>query len=115
MRFLSNSNFPVETYVNNYNFESMDKNLNEEKLKYVSVHSEYLTIPAVTVFWRESGQPRAITQSPGRSVLEIPSFAVGSGVEDLIFTIAISEWRSASKTVPWYDRPSCKVTSTCKS
>lgn len=71
----------------------------------------YLTIPAVTVFWRVKGQPNATTQSPGRSLLEVPNFAVGNGVFELIFTIAMSECRSAFTTVPSYVRPSCKLTS----
>lgn len=72
----------------------------------------YLTIPAVIVCWRERGQPIATTQSPGSSLHEEPSFADGSGVLDVIFTIAISECKSAFTTVPTNVRPSCKVTST---
>ena len=72
-----------------------------------------LTIPAVTVFWRESGQPKATTQSPGWSLDDDPSLAAGNGVLDLIFTTAMSEWRSALRTTPSNSRPSCKVTLTC--
>lgn len=78
------------------------------------IQGKYLTIPAVIVFWSVIGHPRATTQSPGRSLPELPSFADGSGVLDLIFTIAISECKSAFTTVPINARPSCKVTSTCQ-
>lgn len=77
------------------------------------IESIYLTIPAVIVFCRERGQPKATTQSPGRSLHDDPSFAAGNGVLDLIFMTAMSECKSAFNTVPSKVRPSCKVTSTC--
>lgn len=48
-------------------------------------------MPAVIVFCRESGQPKATTQSPGRSLFDNPSFAAAKGVLDVIFTTAMSE------------------------
>jgi hypothetical protein len=48
------------------------------------------TIPAVTVFWRDRGHTKAITKSPGRSLLEEPSFAAGNGTFVLILTTATS-------------------------
>lgn len=70
-------------------------------------------MPDVIVFCRERGQPRARTQSPGRSLDDDPNFTAGKGVLDLIFSKAISECKSTLTTVPSNSRPSCKVTLIC--
>ena len=65
------------------------------------VRQTVLTIPAVTVFLRVLGLPRAKTHSPGRSLVLLPNFSAGNFCLHLVSNLmsARSATWSTSMTV----------------
>lgn len=61
------------------------------KTKGLTLRSTQLMMPAVTLFCRCRGLPRASTHSPARRPLEVPSLTEGKGCLLMICTTARSE------------------------